>query len=148
MSEYPYSIYESIINATASELILFFVILAVVALPLYVAVLKGRKADKQHEREREKNILEVITKNTLILEGVRVVLENSGASTKEALERVHNRIDAQASTLVIVSNDIAQINTKFDNSFENQKEIASKINKILLIVDKMPNVEQRKEGTP
>ena len=121
----------------SGELILFFIIVAV------VAVLKGRKAEKQHEREREKHILEVIKENTVALVGVRVVLENNGITAKEAFGRVHSRIDAQANTLVTISNEVAQINTKFDTSFENQKEIASKVNKILMIVDKIPNDKPR-----
>ena len=138
MTEYVYNVYESIISATASELILFFIIVAVVSVPFYIVVLKGRKAEKQHEREREKHILEVIKENTVVLAGVRVVLESNGITAKEAFGRVHSRIDAQADTLVTISNDVAQINTKLDTSFTNQTELASKVNKILMIVDKLP----------
>ena len=86
----------------SGELILFFIIVAA------VAVLKGRKAEKQHEREREKHILEVIKENTVVLAGVRVVLESNGVTAKEAFGRVHSRIDALADTLVTISNDVAQ----------------------------------------
>ena len=33
-------------------------------MPLYIVILKGRKAEKQHEREREKLILDVVKENT------------------------------------------------------------------------------------
>ena len=118
MTEYVYRVYEGIIAATASELILFFVIVAVVSIPLYVAVMRGRKADKLHEREREKQILEVIKENSTVIAELKVILDNSGDATKAALDRVHTRIDGQGNTIT---------------------EMASKINKILLIVDNTPN---------
>ena len=139
ISEYGYRIYEAIIGATSSELILFFVILAVVAIPLYIVVLRGRRADRQHEREEKSVFIEVIKENTQIMAGVKVLLENSGDATKSALERIHGRIDEQGNTLLSVSNDVAQINAKFTTSLSNQKEMASKLNKVLLIVNAIPN---------
>ena len=107
MYEYAYRVYESVINATSSELILFFVILAVVAVPLYIAVLKGRKADRQHERERESLIISVIKENSEVIAGLKAALDNSGATTGKALEQLA----------------------------VGQQEIASKVNKILLAVN-------------
>lgn len=136
MSDYAYQIYERVVNATASELVLFFVILflflSVVLLPLYVLILRGRKEEKQHEREREKQILEVISKNSAVIEGLRTTLDNSGETTKIAIDRVDNRIEKQNTSLNGVATNVAQITTK-------QTEIASKVNKILLIVDGMPS---------
>ena len=106
MTDQGYGLYESIVNATASELILFFVIMAVLAIPLYIVVLKGRKEDRRHDLEREKQVLEVIKENSTVMAGLKVVLEKSGASTQAELERLHARLD----------------------------EIAGKTNKILFIV--------------
>jgi len=143
MTEYGYSIYESIINATGSELILFFIILAiffaVITIPLYTMMLKGRKADKVHELEREKQVLDVIKDNSKVMASLTTVLENSGASTKESFDRIHDRIDEQGKVQMTMTADIAQINTKLDASSDNQKEIASKVNKLLLIVAGKPN---------
>ena len=131
MSEGGYRVYENIIEATNSELILFFIIVAVIVLPLYVAVLKGRKAEKQHEREREKQILEVIKENSTVIAGLKVTLDTSKIDTKDTLTRIHNRIDD-------ISSNVAQLNTKVDNTIASQVEIASKVNKTLLIVGATP----------
>ena len=139
MSEYAYEVYESIIQATSSELILFFIIIAVMAIPLYIVVLKGRKADKQHEREREKQILEVIKENSAVIAGLKTTLDSSGETTKNTLERIHTRIDSLESASKGIATGVAQIEVKVDNSSKNQIEMASKINKVLLIVDSIPN---------
>jgi len=93
MSDQGYSVYESIVNATASELILFFVIMAVLAIPLYIVVLKGRKADRQHDREREAQFLEVIKENSAVMAELKEVLKSSGASTRAEIGRVHGRLE-------------------------------------------------------
>ena len=134
MSEYGYRVYEAIVSATNSELILFFVIVAVIAIPFYVAVLKGRKSDKTHEREREAQILEVIKENTAVIAGLKVTLDTSKVDTKSTLDRIHTRIDDQNSAITNIAADVARINAKFDNSLANQTEMASKLNKVLLIV--------------
>ena len=103
------------IENTGSELILFFVILAAVSLPLYIAVLKGRKAEKQHEREREKHILEVIRENSMIIAELKTTLEKSGMTNKEALDRIHKRIDDQGKDIKGIATDIAQIKLKLAN---------------------------------
>ena len=136
MSEYGYRVYEYIVDATNSELILFFVIVAIIVIPLYIIVLKGRKADKLHEREREKAILDVVKENTAVIAGLKVTLDHSGESTKSTLERIHTRIDEHNQMTTGTISDLARINTKFDNSLANQTEMASKINKILLIVSR------------
>ena len=103
MSEYAYGIYEAIVSATNSELILFFVIMGLVAVPLYIVVLKGRKADKQHELNREQQFIEVIKENSTVMAGLKVVLENSGITTEKTLSRIHDRLDSQNAALMDVS---------------------------------------------
>jgi len=75
VNEHSYRLYESVVHSTSSELILFFVIAAVVALPLYGVMLKGRKAEKLHEREREALIINVIKENTGVIAGLKGTLD-------------------------------------------------------------------------
>lgn len=95
MTDYAYRVYESIVQRTESELILFFVILAIatvalgalIALPLYGKMIKKQKAEREHEREqlreenkrereREKLIVDVIKENSTVMAGVKAVLES------------------------------------------------------------------------
>ena len=100
MTEYAYRVYESIVQATSSELILFFVILAVIAIPLYITVLKGRKAERMHEREREQQFIEVIKENSAVIAGLKATLDNSGDATKTALTEIASKANK---ILLIVS---------------------------------------------
>jgi hypothetical protein len=77
--------------------------------------------------------------NTAVISGLKVTLDTSKADTKDTLSRIHKRIDEQAVAIGNISVDIARIDTKFDKSLMNQTEMASKINKTLLIVDGMPH---------
>jgi len=148
MEEYI-GLYEAIIGATESELILFFIIMAivvaVVVAPLYIAMLKDRKASRQHERDREEKqwlherenkqqIIEVIKENSAVIASLKTTLDNNGASTVKALDRIHIRLDEQNTAIKSAFADIAQINTKFDSSLANQTEMSSKINKIFVLV--------------
>lgn len=162
MTEYAYRVYESVIQATSSELILFFIIfavvLAVVLVPIYAMILKDRKDrrkgntesetvkhDKHLEREskmieRERQILEVIKENSAVIAGLKVTLESSGETTKATLERIHTRIDDLNNTISGISTEATETRVKVENSLGNQTEMSSKINKILLIVDKIPRI--------
>jgi len=159
MTDGAYGIYEAIIQATGSELNIFFVILSIalllVVIPLYRMVLKDRKEkrkgdadveavkhDKHLEREskfieRERLILDVIKENTIAISKLNVTLENNGEATKATLDRIHTRIDDMNNGQTAIKTDVAQIKVKLENSLSNQTEMASKINKILLIVDKL-----------
>lgn len=159
MAEYTYRVYESIVQATSSELILFFIILAValalVFVTLYTMVLKDRKDrrkgdvdveaikhDKYLEREskfieRERLILDVIKENTIAISKLNVTLENNGEATKATLDRIHTRIDDINKQLDGIATDTAQNKVKAETALTNHVEMASKMNKILLIVDKL-----------
>lgn len=159
MPDYAYRVYESIVDSTSSELILFFVIvavvLAIVIVPLYTIVMKDRrdrrkgdvevetvKHNKYLEREskfieRERLILDVIKENTVAISKLNVTLENNGETTKATLERIHIRVDDLNEGQTDIKTDVAQLKVKFENFLNNQIEMASKINKILLISDKL-----------
>jgi len=149
MHEYT-GIYEAIIEATNSELILFFIIIAivvaVVVAPLYIAMLKERKHARQYERERDERvqvherenrqqIIDVVKENSAVIASLKTTLDNNGASVGKALERVHTRLDGQDKVIRENSTDIAQINTKMSNVLDNQREMSSKINKIFVVAN-------------
>jgi len=155
-----YGLYEAIVAATNSEVILFFVIVAVVmgvvVAPLYYAILKERKATRKdererderiqsgererderilvHERENRQQIIDVVKENSAVIARLTTTLDNNGASTVKALERIHTRLDTVEAAQKTIATDSAQINTKFDNTLRNQTEITSKINKIFVKV--------------
>ena len=122
MTDYAYQVYESIIQATSSELILFFVILsvflAVTSVPLYAFIMNKINAKIKHESEkhdkyieREREIIAVVRENSAAIAAntatnasLKYFLETTSADTKLALGRIHERID-----LVLL--DTAQIKT-------------------------------------
>ena len=149
MDDRYYGLYEAIVAATDSEVILFFIIvavvMAVVVAPLYIAILKDRKAARQHDTERDKarrqheqeskqQIIDILKANIEAVTSLKAALDNNGFLTSKALDRIHVRLDNQEATQKSVLTDIAQINTKFDNTLRNQAEIASKVNKIFVKV--------------
>ena len=143
MSYYA-GIYEAIINNTDSVLIIFLIVLTlaivVAFIPLYSKVLKGRKADREHEiavkaseGERESRIIKVISENsaaiaanTAVIAGLQSNLKTDGATIAKALDRVHSRLDEQGVTIAKTSQSVETI-------LENQREISSKVNKVLVI---------------
>jgi len=119
MAEYAYGVYEAIVEHTASELILFFIIVAIAMIPLYYLMLKGRKADRQHDLDREQQIIKVIQENsvaisanTAVIAGLQTNLADNGASIGKALDRIHDRLNGHGTLLTNVVTDIAQINVK------------------------------------
>ena len=114
--EYSHRVYEAIIESTSSELILFFIIMAVFISPLYIVMMRDRKYSRKHESEkhntyleREREIIAVIkensaaiTANTTVMTGMRAFLEAANADTKHAFARLHERMD-------IILNDTTHI---------------------------------------
>lgn len=155
-----YDIYEAIINNTDSVLIVFLIVLTlgiiIAIIPLYNLMLKGRKAHKAHELERDGLLIDVvkgssaaIAENSAVISGLKTTLEHNNAAFVKALDRVHARIDEQgaaaAETAKSIFSEMAQINTKISSfiatSLENQRETSSKIDKILILVSggKLPD---------
>ena len=150
MSTNETDLLDSIVSNTQSELILFFVIIVIamvlVLLPLYTLISKDRKQKDHIENirqdrfvEREKQIIQVITANTEIMAGLKTTFEITGLSTNASLDRIYERVNYQNSKFAELSLEIVQIKTILDRSISNQTDIVDKINKILLIVDNIPN---------
>ena len=136
MAEYI-GIYEAIIEQASSDLLLFFIIAGIVLVvfvaPLYYAVLKDRKAQREHERESRQQIIDVVKENSEVIGSLKITLDNSGTSFVKALERVHERLNEQNAAFSGTLTDVAQLNTKMTSVLENQREMSSKINKIFIM---------------
>jgi len=91
-----YQILESIATSSDSSLISFFVIAAVVVLPLYGLLLRDRMKNRKHQenlqakqQEREGHILSVVKENTTAITECTTVL----SGTNRMIERIHDRLD-------------------------------------------------------
>jgi hypothetical protein len=64
-----------IAEAANSDLILFFVILALVAVPVLIVLQRGNAAQAMQSDKREQNLIEVIKANTEAMSGVKSALD-------------------------------------------------------------------------
>jgi len=144
MSEYAYSIYETIVSTTSSELILFFILLfiflCVTVAPLYIITMRKRKEEReqerQHEREREHHIIGVIKENSSVIADLKTTLEITGKTTTTILERVHKRIDEIGANINEISISVAEIRTKHASILNSQNEVKSTIDELLLMTER------------
>lgn len=120
-------ILKHIVTNTDSAIVLVFVIIAVLAVPVGILIHKHNKqkhaADearrtqeheaeatrRQHDIEREQNIIKVVTANTEVMAGLKTTLDNNNAAMKETIERIHTRIDGQYDILQGISTGIARV---------------------------------------
>ena len=132
MMEYGYRIYESIIAATQSEVILFFIALFVFLIISQIPYYRGRKADKQHERDREKEILEAFKENASTAASLKATLDSTSASLQATLDSAAASLKATLENIggKAQSNNermhasIVRVHTHFD---ETSTEIISKL---------------------
>ena len=133
MSNY-YGIYEAIVNNTDSILIIFFIVIIVAAAILIPILSKAKKVNQQHERERQEKqmehetqrqqqFLDVVKENSAVMSGVKTLLKNMTEVQNSGFVRIHERLDEQGKLM-------SSVNTKVDATLENQREIASKLNKV------------------
>lgn len=64
-----------IAEAANSDLILFFVILALVVVPVLMVLQRGNAAQARQSAEREKNLIDVIQANTEAMSGVKSAID-------------------------------------------------------------------------
>jgi hypothetical protein len=102
-------ILKKIIQNTDSGLILFFVILAVVAVPVCLLLQKQFKyrqeaecRRREHDRKSKEIFIQVITSNTEIMTGLKATLDANNAALLHTVERIHNRLDGQNETLQLI----------------------------------------------
>lgn len=110
-----------IIDKTDSVLIIFFVLLilflVIAFIPIYKLMIKGREVVTNNENDRmdmavkrEALIIEVVTKNTEVISGLKVLfettlnpllndLENKSVDIIEKLDEIKNKIDDMARIL-------------------------------------------------
>ena len=116
MDEQSAGVLEAVVGHTGSELILFFVIAAIIAIPVCVFIHNENKRRDKREAERHKELLEerkqlieVISENSRVNTGLKVVLENYGEKTKESIERIHLRIDETAKDQAVIKENTKDI---------------------------------------
>ena len=133
-------LYEAIEKAESDIIILFIVLgifLVLFFVPLYGLILKDRKnqrtieserkamefgaANLRHDKyiEREQKIIEaftdVVARNSEAISGLKSTLDNSGKTTLQSLNRVHDRIDEHAKMTQRNTSELSSISIKVDN---------------------------------
>lgn len=100
---------------------------------------KDRKVKHQHENERqskyierEAQIIQVITANTEVMSSLKATLDANGVSTIKSLDRIHERIDSSAKSSEKLAVDMELLKVL-------QSKIDDNVQKILLIIDNIPN---------
>lgn len=151
-------IFQEAIKKAESDIIIFFVIIAVVLIvfiiPLYAMILNDRKANRKIETERIKNeteainirqdkymeherqIIAVITANTKIMASLKTMLERDELTIINSLTHIHDRIDKQCAICTEHCEMVAKIITTIGEVIRNHGEVEEDIKKILLIVSK------------
>ena len=76
-----------------SILLIFFVLLAAAAIPLYKVWSKEKKTQKQYEQECKQQLLDVIKENSSVIAELKTTIELNGSDMKQSQARIHERID-------------------------------------------------------
>jgi len=91
---------KQVVQHTDSSVVLIFVVLSVLALPILYFWHKNNKhrhevecSRRDKDREREQNIIQVITANTEVMAGLKATLEANNSTLKDTIVRIHDRID-------------------------------------------------------
>jgi hypothetical protein len=66
---------KQIAESANSDLLLFFIVLAVAIVPILVVIQRGNAAQHKQSAEREKNLITVIQANTKAMSGVKSSLD-------------------------------------------------------------------------
>jgi len=96
MYDYVYGVYETVAESTQSELILFFVVAGAVSVPLYLAVSRAKKQERQCQRERDAQLMDVLRSNTEAITKLAVITNDHVEQSRAALNRIHDRLDNNA----------------------------------------------------
>jgi uncharacterized protein HemX len=97
MNQDTEQIITEVVKKTESDLILFFVLaivaLLIVAIPLYRMVLDDRKRRTEHESKREGRILDVISRNSEVVERNTAALYALAADIKRHDEHIDKKLE-------------------------------------------------------
>ena len=138
---------ETIAKNTQSELILFFIIVALLTVPIYVLLLKNRKHRNQFENERrsqymerEKEVLKLIannsdeiknviinntvamTNNTSAIAKLETTLERDRREFHQSVVRIHDRIDESFREYATHGKILSHISVKLDEVLRKEKK--------------------------
>ncbi len=144
---------QGVTGSTNSELILFFVVAAVILviflLPLYGIIVKDRRERRKAEYERtrgeaaaisaqqskamehERQILDVVTSNTQVMASLRTTLERDGKATIASIDRVHTRIDHIGEELGEQSNVLVKLHDMMGEAIRASTAIETDVRSIL-----------------
>ena len=129
MDEKSAGVLETVVNSTGSDLIMFFVVAAVIAVPVCIFIHNEnkRKDKREAERhtellERERQLMDVIAENSKVQAQLKSTLESFGEKTNVSLFRVHDRIDAIAKEMSVMKDSIRDI-------LKNANDILGLLNK-------------------
>lgn len=158
MSSEAQSVLEQVTTKTQSELILFFIILAVVLMvlivPLYTLILKDRKEKNKQESdrlgqymEREKRIIEVVTANTEVMASLKTTLDRDGKATTASIERVHDRLDKLVETDTTLMGAIIKSQASQDEATRHHDIIKSDLKALLIAFSKVSGIMVKSDGT-
>ena len=129
MDESSAGVLEAVISQTGSELIMFFVVAAVIAIPVCMFIhnenkRKDRREAERHKEllEREKQLMDVISENSRVNAQLKTTLETFGEKNEKigeknekSLDRVHLRIDDNAKEQAAIKDGIKDIRDGIKN---------------------------------
>ena len=115
------NIVENVLNANDSVLIIFFILMGAALIPFYKVLSKERRERAEQENKRQEKYIE---QNNLMIKALNEVtsavaklgtlIEVTSISSKNSIERIHDRIDR----LLIVANRIYSSRAGFDSDFD------------------------------
>lgn len=116
IDEQSASVLEAVAEYTESELILFFIIAAIIAIPVCIFIHSENKRRDKREAERHgelmaerRQLMEVIAENSSVQAQLKATLEAFGEKNVKSLERVHARIDDNTKEQTAIKENIRDI---------------------------------------
>jgi len=156
---------EQIVRQTNNDVIYFVIVLALFTIPLYVVMLKGRKAKaKEDEKKlelylkREQQLMQVVSTNTealvalrttqdIALLNIKQALDTSNRLVDKSLDRIHTRMDEIIQQALANRSQLELLSAHTEKSLMNQQILKDVTGNILLIVDSIPHDSKFTAGT-
>lgn len=146
MNQSEAAVLETIARSTQSELILFFIIAAVVYIltmvPMYIIMTKDRRLKNKYEAARldsymgrEERIIEVVSSNTTIMAELRTALSKDAVTTNASLSRIHDRIDTLFDAETDVQKALVRLSDKLEEALRDNAIVKDSVHRILVTVN-------------